>query len=105
MMLESGRLKPFDPNALRRKNQPHAENPRLLEAAQDAGLALKMMRKAAKLTVGHLADMLGMPTEDLKKAEAGQLVERSHDGRVIDAPGALLVLVARLTDHKFIPLP
>jgi predicted transcriptional regulator len=63
------------------------------------------MRKQAKVSVGHLAEQLGMPVDDIKKAERGQLVERSEDGRLIDFSASLLVRVARLLDAKSIPLP
>jgi hypothetical protein len=104
MILDSDRLKAFEPKA-RAKTAGASDDPRVIEAAQDAGIAMKMMRKARKLRLGVLAEQIGMRAEDLRRAEAGQLVERSEDGRLIDCPGALLVLVARLTDHKFIPLP
>jgi hypothetical protein len=98
-MVSADRLKPFD---VSRRKSAHDQ---FLDAAQDAGICLKMMRKAAKLRVEVLAERLGMPPEDLKKAEKGQLVERGCDGRLIDFPAALLIRVARLTDQKSIPLP
>jgi hypothetical protein len=95
------RLKSFSPADLRRSDSDRER----YDAAQDAGIALKRMRKSAGYRLGTLADLLGMPTEDLKKAEAGQLVGDGKDGRLIDFPAALLVRVARLTKQKHIPLP
>jgi hypothetical protein len=99
-MIAANRLKPF-------KLHPRLEagDPELIAAAQDAGLALTMMRKEAGMELGELADALGMATDELEMAERGQLVERSHDGRLIDFSAALLVRVARLTKQKAIPLP
>jgi ribosome-binding protein aMBF1 (putative translation factor) len=101
MIVGADRLKPFRPESRRRE----AEHDELLDAAQDAGICLRMMRKAAKLEVKDLAERLGMRPEDLRKAEKGQLVERGSDGRLIDFPAALLIRVARLTDQKSILLP
>lgn len=94
------RLKPFKPQDLRRDGDRD-----IYDAAQDAGVALKRMRKAAGYRLGTLADLLGLPTADLKKAEAGQLVVRGEDGRLIDCAPLLLIRVARLTKQKSIPLP
>jgi hypothetical protein len=121
MTVSADRLKPFNPKirplaAGRTDSGPerepeNAEIPALrtlgllLDAAQDAGIALRMLRDAAKMEIGDLAERLGMRLEDLEKAERGQLVERSRDGRLIDFSAALLVRVARVTKQESIPLP
>jgi ribosome-binding protein aMBF1 (putative translation factor) len=99
MMVSADRLKPFE---VPRRESAHDQ---FLDAAQDAGICLRMMRQAAKLKIEVLAERLGISAADLKKAEKGQLVERSNDGRLIDFPAALLIRVARLTNQKSIPLP
>jgi DNA-binding transcriptional regulator YiaG len=98
-MVSADRLKPFE---VRRRESAHNQ---FLDAAQDAGICLEMMRQAAKLKIEVLAERLGMSPDDLQKAEKGQLVEHSGDGRLIDFPAALLIRVARLTGRKSIPLP
>lgn len=102
MTLKPDRLQPFEPRRQRTQNEM---DDGWLEAAQDAGIALKTMRKAAGLTVPRLADLIGMSVEDLKRAEAGQLVKPGKDGELLDVLGALLVFVARVTDQDAIPLP
>jgi ribosome-binding protein aMBF1 (putative translation factor) len=89
MTLQTERLKAFQPKH-RTKSADPSEDQRMLEAAQDVGVAMKMMREARKISIEYLAEKIGMSAETLKRAEAGQLVERTEDGRLIDCPGALL---------------
>ena len=103
MTIEMEKLKPFAPR--RRGTNQEPDDPRLLEAAQDAGVSLKIMRKAVGWSLRQLSAESGLPYELLRLAESGQLVERTEDGRLIDAPAAILVLVARVTRHESIPLP
>lgn len=82
-----------------------ADDRAVLDAAQDAGIALKMMREEADWSLEKLADVLSLSKDYLGSAEAGQLVEITADGRFIDMSSTLLVRVARATGHKSIPLP
>jgi hypothetical protein len=98
MAVTSIRLKPF-PEDLRRPRKP------ALDAAQDAGTCLRMMRETREWKIEDLAQRLGMSVDELRMAENGQLVERASDGRLIDFPAALLILAARIMKCEYIPLP
>jgi hypothetical protein len=98
MAISSLRLKPF-PEDLRRQRKP------ALDAAQDAGTSLRMMREAREWKIEDLAPRLGISADELRMAEDGQLVERATDGRLIDFPAALLIFAARIMHWEYIPLP
>jgi hypothetical protein len=81
------------------------DEPEILDAARDAGVALRIMLDEAEADRAKVAAGLGVSEEYLARAEQGELVEITHDGHLIDIAPTLLIRVARLLGRKDIPVP